>query len=486
MCSISFKMNVINFLEESKKRHPTKVALVDEEKSLTFQELYQEVQSFSTSIAFLNKKNIISLMSENSVSFIISYLGIINAGKIVHLISPEISEINLSNQLKSSDSEAIICSNTVKKNLSKFVSIKIPFFEFEDIRSQSTQDKKNIKTNNLAYLIYTSGTTSEPKGVAISHVMIEFTTKNIIKVLGYSDLDVDVLPLPLYHSFGLGCFHTSLYVGSTLVLLKNANNLEHILQSLEKNNATTLAIIPATLTKLLKLDRSVLENYFTNIRLIITNSTPIPKNTVQNFKEILKNGHLATYYGLTEASRSTFMIFEKNNEREESVGRVAPEIEIKIVSKDNDNLGMGEIWIKGNNVIKKYWNNTEADKNIVDRWLQTGDIGYFDKENYLFLKGRNDDIINIGGEKIVPREIEEVVMQIAGVEEVAAFGIKHEIFGQVIKLNVVKAKDSDLDKFVILTHCLKNLEKFKVPSKIDFVESIPKTDYGKVKRFMLK
>jgi len=479
-------MNVINFLEESKKRHPTKVALVDEEKSLTFQELYQEVQSFSTSIAFLNKKNIISLMSENSVSFIISYLGIINAGKIVHLISPEISEINLSNQLKSSDSEAIICSNTVKKNLSKFVSIKIPFFEFEDIRSQSTQDKKNIKTNNLAYLIYTSGTTSEPKGVAISHVMIEFTTKNIIKVLGYSDLDVDVLPLPLYHSFGLGCFHTSLYVGSTLVLLKNANNLEHILQSLEKNNATTLAIIPATLTKLLKLDRSVLENYFTNIRLIITNSTPIPKNTVQNFKEILKNGHLATYYGLTEASRSTFMIFEKNNEREESVGRVAPEIEIKIVSKDNDNLGMGEIWIKGNNVIKKYWNNTEADKNIVDRWLQTGDIGYFDKENYLFLKGRNDDIINIGGEKIVPREIEEVVMQIAGVEEVAAFGIKHEIFGQVIKLNVVKAKDSDLDKFVILTHCLKNLEKFKVPSKIDFVESIPKTDYGKVKRFMLK
>ena len=486
MCSISFKMNVINFLEESKKRHPTKIALVDEEKSLTFQELYQEVQNFSTSIAFLNKKNIISLMSENSVSFIISYLGIINAGKIVHLISPEISEINLSNQLKSSDSEAIICSNAVKKNLLKFLSIKIPFFEFGDIRTQSIQDKKNIKINNLAYLIYTSGTTSEPKGVAISHAMIEFTTKNIIKVLGYSDSDVDVLPLPLYHSFGLGCFHTSLYVGSTLVLLKNANNLEHILQSLEKNNATTLAVIPATLTKLLKLDRSVLEKYFINIRLIITNSTPIPKNTVQNFKEILKKGHLATYYGLTEASRSTFMIFEKNNEREESVGCVAPEIEMKIVSKDNDNLGMGEIWIKGNNVIKKYWNNTEADKNIVDGWLQTGDIGYFDKENYLFLKGRNDDIINIGGEKIVPREIEEVVMQIAGVEEVAAFGIKHEIFGQVIKLNIVKAKDSDLDKFVILTHCLKNLEKFKVPSKIDFVENIPKTDYGKVKRFMLK
>ena len=486
MCSLSFKMNVINFLEESKERHPTKIALVDEERSLTFQELYQEVQNFSSAIVFLNKKNIISLMSENSASFIISYLGIINSGKIVHLIPPEISENNLLNQLKSSDSEAIICSNTGKKNLSKFVSIKIPLFEFDDIRSQSVQDVKNIKTNDLAYLIYTSGTTSEPKGVAISHAMIEFTTKNIIKVLGYSNSDIDVLPLPLYHSFGLGCFHTSLCVGSTLVLLKNANNLEQILESLKKYNATTLAAIPATLTKLLKLDRSVLENYFTNMRLIITNSTSIPRNTVQNFKEILKNGHLATYYGLTEASRSTFMIFDKNNGREESVGHAAPEIEVKIVSNDNDNSDVGEIWIKGNNVIKKYWNNTEADKNIVDEWLQTGDIGYFDEENYLFLKGRNDDIINIGGEKIAPREIEEVVMQLSGVEDVAAFGIKHEIFGQVIKLNVVKAKDSDLDKFGILTHCMKSLEKFKVPSKIDFVESIPKTDYGKVKRFMLK
>ena len=259
-----------------------------------------------------------------------------------------------------------------------------------------------------------------------------------------------------------------------------------MLESLKKHNATTLAVIPATLTKFLKFDRNVLENYFADIRLIITNSTLIPKTTVQNFKQILKKGHLATYYGLTEASRSTFMIFDKNNGREESVGHTAPEVKIKIVNENNNDAEIGEIWIKGNNVIKKYWNNSKYDKNIVDDWLQTGDIGYFDKEGYLFLKGRNDDIINIGGEKITPYEIEEVVKQILGVEDVVAFGINHEIFGQVVKLNIVKSKDSDLDKYKILTHCMKNLEKFKIPSKIDFVENIPKTDYGKVKRFMLK
>ena len=225
-------MNIINFLENCVEKYPTKTALVDEGKSLTFQQLYQEVQNFSSRIGFLNKKNVISLIAENSISFIIAYLGIINSGKIVHLIPSEISEFNLLNQIRSADSEAIICSNMAKKNLN--YTAKIPLFEFSEIKSQSASYGNNFKVNELAYLIYTSGTTSEPKGVAISHAMIEFTTKNIVKELGYSNSDVDVLPLPMYHSFGLGCFHTSLCVGSTLVLLKNANNLEYVLESLKK------------------------------------------------------------------------------------------------------------------------------------------------------------------------------------------------------------------------------------------------------------
>jgi long-chain acyl-CoA synthetase len=479
-------MNIIKFLEKCVEKYPTKLAVVDEQRSLTFRQLHQEVQNFSSSIANLNKKNVISLSAENSVSFIVAYLGIINSGKIAHLLQPEISENNLLNQIRSADSAFIICSSTIKKNLVKYAYLKIPILEFDEISSESNNDIINSQMNEVAYLIYTSGTTAEPKGVPISHAMIEFTTNNIVNVLRHSNLDVDVLPLPLYHSFGLGCFHTSLYVGSTLVLLKNANSLEYILESLKKHHATTLSAIPATLTKLLRFDRKNLEDYFANIRLIITNSTPIPKNTVQSFKQILRNGHLATYYGLTEASRSTFMMFDENNGREESVGRAAPGVQIKIVSESKNSSRLGEVWIKGNNVIKKYWNNNEADKSIVDGWLRTGDIGYFDEDNYLFLKGRLDDVINVGGEKVVPQEIEDVVRQVSGVEDAAAFGMYHEIFGQVVKLNVVKSKGAKLDKSKILSHCIKNLEKFKIPTKIDFVESIPKTDYGKVKRFMLK
>ncbi|MGY5148939.1 MAG: class I adenylate-forming enzyme family protein [Candidatus Nitrosopumilus sp. bin_68KS] len=479
-------MNIINFLKNSVQQFPKKTALIFENNSFTFEELWNSVVLFSNSISTLNDKKIISLMAGNSPSFVISYLGIINSGKTVHIIPPEISESNLQAQINSSRSSAIICSNTVFNKISKFDSIKIPIFQFNEIPQNNYNPNTNLKTNNFAYLIYTSGTTSVPKGVGVTHAMVDFTTKNILQILKYTNSDIDILPLPLHHSFGLGCLHTSLCVGSTLILLKNTNDLQNILNLIKEHKATTLAAIPSTLTKFLKFNKNELINYFSNVRLVITNSTKIPLETIQDFKKILSNGNLATYYGLTEASRSTFMVFDKDSFFDESVGQPAPNVEIKIVNATKNNSEKGEIWIKGNNVIQTYWEKQFTDKNIVDGWLKTGDLGYIDNYGYLYLLGRNDDIINIGGEKVMPEEIESIVKKIDGVEDVAAFGIDNKIFGQVIKLHVVKTLNSDLDKSKILSHCIKYLEKYKIPTKIDFVANIPKTEYGKVKRFMLK
>ena len=479
-------MNIINFLKNSAQKYPKKTALIFENNSFTFEELWKSVVLFSVSISSLNDKKIVSLMAENSSSFVISYLGIINSGKTVHIIPPEISEANLQVQITSCHSSAILCSNTVFDKISKYDSIKIPVFQFNEIPRHDDSPIINSKTNDYAYLLYTSGTTSTPKGVGVTHSMVDFTTKNILQILKYTNSDIDILPLPLHHSFGLGCLHTSLCIGSTLILLKNTNDLQYILNLIKKYKVTTLAAIPSTLTKFLKFNENEIINYFSSVRLIITNSTKIPINTIQIFKKILSNGHLATYYGLTEASRSTFMVFEKDSSFDESVGQPAPNVEIKIINDKNTKFEKGEIWIKGNNVIKKYWENEFADKNIVDGWLKTGDLGYFDNYGYLYILGRTDDIINIGGEKVMPEEIETIVKKINGVEDVAAFGIDNDIFGQVIKLHVVKTSNSNLDKSQILNYCIKHLEKYKIPTKIDFVSSIPKTDYGKVKRFMLK
>ncbi len=473
-------MNIIDNLINNSKEYPEKSAIIFENEKISYKELHDQVQNFSLSISALNIHGVISLIAENSISFIIAYLGILKSDQIIHIVPTEISENNLLNQIKSSNSQLILCSEKIFNNISKYSKMNIPILKFSDLKTRKTEGVK-VNESEIAHLIFTSGTTSEPKGVGVTHEMLEFTTKNIVNILKYSNSDIDILPLPLYHSFGLGCVYTSMAVGSTIILHRDASNLEILLQSIKRHNATTFAAIPATLTKFLKYNNADLMNYFSNIRLIITNSTTIPKNTVQSFRSILKNGNLATYYGLTEASRSTFMIFQEDSSRDDSVGKPASGVDIKIDSNSNE-----EILIKGANVISKYWKNEEADQNIIDGWLRTGDTGFLDSENYLFLKGRKDDIINVGGEKINPFEIEEVVKQIPDVEDVAAYGIQNEIFGQVIKLQVVKSKESDLDKAKILIHCINNLEKFKIPSKIDFVEEIPKTSYGKVKRFMLK
>ena len=479
-------MNIIDFLKKSVNDFPKKTALIFENDSFTFEELWKKIEEFSVSLSSINFQNIISLMAENSSNFIIAYLGIINSGKTVHLISPEISEKNFIEQITSSKSSGIICSDLVFTKISQYPPFQIPIFKFDQIKEKNNNINPNFEINETAYLIYTSGTTSKPKGVGITHSMVEFTTKNIIDVLKYSQSDIDILPLPLFHSFGLGCLHTSLLTGSTLILLKNSNDIQKILDTIKNYNATTLSVIPATLSKMLQFDESKLMNNFSGIRLIMTNSTKIPINTIQSFKKICINGNLATYYGLTEASRSTFMIFDENSSHDESVGRPSSGIEIKIVTENSFKSNIGEIWIKGQNVISKYWNNPLADENLIDGWLKTGDLGYFDNDNYLYLSGRTDDLINIGGEKVMPEEIESIVKQIPGVENVIAFGIEHEIFGQVVKLHIIKSSDSSLDKSSILKFCIKHLERYKVPTKIDFVTHIPYTDYGKVKRFMLK
>jgi len=478
-------MNIIDSLRNNVKKYPSKIGFIDEENKVTFQEMLDCVEEFSSSELFKNKNQTVGLILENSIEDIIAYLGIINSGKIVHIIPPNITEKNFINQINSSNPYIVICSEKNRINFSNFDIKDLTIHTNEEIIAKSIVQEKIPDINKIAYLIYTSGTTSEPKGVPISHEMIEFTTKNIVKVLEYSKNDIDLTPLPLYHSFGLGCLHTSIYVGSTFVLLKNSNNLENILNSLKKYNTTTLAVVPATLTKFLKFEKQYLDEKFSNIRLIITNSTSIPKETVNDFKPIIKNRKLATYYGLTEASRSTFMIFNENSKLDESVGKSAPGVKIKI-KKFDKKLKIGEIIIQGKNVIKNYWDNPTADKNLENGWLQTNDIGYLDNDENLFLVGRNDDLINIGGEKVIPSEIEEIIKQIPEIDDVVAFGIDNEIFGKIIKVNIIKKKNSNVHKTKILSYCLKNLEKFKIPSKIEFVEKIPKNEYGKVKRSMLK
>jgi len=471
---------ILDFFDSSASRFPKKTAVITKEKSCTYEQLVVSSDSIAAMLSKYHQKSVVSIIMDNSIDAIVAYLGTLRAGCIAHLISQNSSKDNVIEQLSSAGPVLILGA----KQFIDRIETKVNKLDFRSITSANCENRRRIEPEDIAYLIYTSGTTSKPKGAAVSHANAVFTTKNIVNVLGYTETDRDVVPLPLSHSFGLGCMHTSFCVGSTLILHKNTMDPLEMFNSIRIHGATTFSAVPTTLTKLVDEHTKELDEYFSNLRLVMTNSTSIPQKTVESLRRILKSGKLATYYGLTEASRSTFMIFNVDG-KESSVGMPAPGVQIKLVDQANNEVKDGEIWIKGPNVIKRYWHEA-PDSNPKDGWLRTGDLGYFDGDGYLYLKGRVDDVINVAGEKVNPLDVERVVKLLADIEEVVAVGTKHETFGQVVKLFVKKITNSSITKSDIISHCIKNLERYKVPVHIEFVDDFPKTEYGKIKRFMLE
>ena len=153
--------------------------------------------------------------------------------------------------------------------------------------------------------------------------------------------------------------------------------------------------------------------------------------------------------------------------------------------ENNQESNIGEIWIKGENVVKNYWNDMYEEQ-FSDGGIKTGDLGYLDPEGFLYLSGRKDNIINVAGEKVNPQEIENIVKKVKNVEDVVAIGVNHDVFGQVVGLCIKKVKNTELESSEIITQCKNNLERYKVPMKIKFVDEFPKTEYGKIKRFMMQ
>ena len=242
-------MNTIaDFLTNSYRMYPDKIAIIDDNSKLTYSELNQRVNDISSFLSKFPKNSVISLLFDNTHEFVISYLGTINSGCIAHLIPTGISQKNLTNQISSAGPKLILTSENHFSKISEIESKNIEKLRFSEVKKISSKDRKP-QPSDYAYLIYTSGTTSTPKGVPITHSNCVFTTNNIVRTLQYTQNDIDVLPLPLSHSFGLGCLHTSLYVGSTLIIHKGTE-IHQILNSIKKYNASTLAAVPSTLSKI--------------------------------------------------------------------------------------------------------------------------------------------------------------------------------------------------------------------------------------------
>ena len=479
---------VYEFLELSAEKYPNKIAITDDITSITYNELLKKSKFVSKSIRDVIKcGQSVSLLSENSISFVITYFGILMAGGIVHIVPPNSSDKQLQFQIEKVKPVIIVCSETLVDKITRNQYKHILISDLINNNSKINHDNIDDKFNEVSSIIFTSGTTGTPKGVKLKHENIIFVTNNIIKIIGVRSDDVEINPLQLSHSFGLGCLHTTIAQGATSIIFRNSINLKEIIGAVTINKATGFVGVPATFQKILLNYKQEFKEAGKNFHYLLTNSAPMPKDDIQEIIKLFPLTNFFTYYGLTEASRSTFLLFNNDIRKIESVGKPAPNVQLKIIT-DNDSTSnehdVGEVLIKGPNVIDEYWADTVKEPKIKDGWLATGDLGFLDNDGYLYLNGRKDDIINVGGEKVSPIEIELVIKQLDKIQDVGVIGVPDKTFGEIPVAFIVT--EFNLETNEILGHCIKTLERYKIPQNFIFVDSIPKNESGKIERNALR
>ena len=345
--------------------------------------------------------------------------------------------------------------------------------------------------DSLADLLFTTGTTGRPKGVRLTHRNLTAAACHINSVIGTRESDVEVLPLPLYHSFGLGRLRCNLIAGATVVLVDGFRLPGEIFAAIDRHRATGLVGVPAGFAVLLRFGARGLGAFANQLRYIEIGSAPMPIEHKRALMGLLPMTELWMHYGLTEASRSVFIEFHRHHERLDTVGLAAPGVQLAVRGEDgsaNQPGVAGHLWIHGEHVSAGYWDDPESTvANFVRGWVHTGDVAHLGNDGFLVLHGRNDDMINVGGFKVSPDEIERVLSEHPAVREAFCIGVPdpRKIAGQVVRAYLVsgsaKAPDEELSDWVAA-----RLERYKVPMQYRWIESLPRTSSGKPLRATLR
>lgn len=502
MCS-----SIVEKVFEITRSSPNKKALVAGDVSCTYAELRSAITACASFLAATGHRcgDRISLFMDNSITYVCAYYGIISNNGVVVPLNTAGKADDVANWVEHSGSSTLITTERLFKSIAGLAEshpdLKIVVIPESKINSSSYWTDKNqgnpdldldavkLDPESTVTIMYTSGTTGKPKGVTLSHGNFMHNYSEVISYLGLNDNDSILSILPFYYSYGNSVLHTHLMTGATIFIENNFMYPVKALQKIEENKISGFSGVPATFSILLS--RTNLSDYnLSSLRYVTQAGGAMPPSNIRRFIEQVKGLRFFVMYGQTEATaRISYLNPEYLEEKMGSVGKPLKGIRVEVRSEEGNRLGPGEegeLYISGPNIMSGYWKNPELTEEVLkDGFLKTGDLGHLDKDGYLFLTGRRSDMIKVGGNRISPLEIEEVVNQLDGIEEVAATGVYDEILGQVIRLTVVLKNGSDITDQKIKAYCKKNLAVYKIPKEINFVQSLPKTASGKIQRYML-
>ena len=343
--------------------------------------------------------------------------------------------------------------------------------------------------SDVAEIMFTSGSTGRPKGVTLSHANIAESAKMIRDFVANTSSDTEVVTVPLTHSFGLGRLRATMIAGGTIVLVPGLTFPQIAINALREHEATGFACVPAGMRLLIARFRDTFAGLSDQLRFLEMGSAPFMPAEKRMLSELLPRTRLCMHYGLTEASRSAFTEFHSDKNHLDSVGRPSPGVDIKIVpvsadGEDHENA-LGLIHIRAPTVMEGYWNAEDLTSAALDRdtgWLNSGDLGRLDDDGYLHFAGRSDDVINCGGTKVLPDDVERYAMEVEGVTDCGCIGVPDpdETLGDVPF--VCLAATETVDTSAVADHIRERLAHEISTVLVQLVDKLPRTESGKLLR----
>ncbi|MBN2893616.1 MAG: AMP-binding protein [Bacteroidales bacterium] len=479
-------INLLAMLNFSAKLYPTQLAIADENKSLTYSELFSKTKKLAVAIKDkfnIKPKNKVAVICKNHISIVQATFAISGLGADLYLLNPEMSKEQFELFFNKTIFELVVYDVEIKKKLENIISAEKTLFAYHNEKPAinniaQNQDLSNIKLpkkKSGSIVVLTGGTSGSIKVAKRKPSIFDFLNP-FFALLTKLDLDQYksvYIATPIYHGFGLSTLIISVLLGSKIHLLEKFNT-EKASELIEKHKIEVITLVPLILKRLLENNPANISS----LKRIITGGAVISpvlvKETLQKLGNVLFN-----LYGTSEAGFSVMATPKDLAEKPSTIGKPIQGVKLKIVDKSGGKVKSGET---GMISLKTKWSMSNKD----DKNVATGDLGYVDKDGHLFLAGRADDMIVSGGENVYPIVVENVIIRHPEIEQVVIIGINDDEFGQRLKAFCVLSKNSTLTEEILMNWLKNKVARYEMPAKIEFIDEIPMTPVGKIDRKALK
>lgn len=506
-------MNTSNFLSIPASMFADQDILVFDDQRLTYGELWEKVQTLATALRHLGigRGDRVGVLQTNSDAYVVAYYATAAAGGVFVPLNYRAKPPELDHMIRTAEIKVLFVGDryvpvvqqlrAALPSIQHCVSLEsdhpdmLPFQELM-ARGQGAFEETEVEDEDTTILMYTSGTTSLPKGVMLTHNDFTAYVCGNVELADGTPRGTTLLCAPLYHIAGATSIMTSMFTGRRIVVLSQFDPGAW-LAAVENERVTHAFVVPTMMKQLID-HPDFAQRDLSSLQNISYGGATMPFPVIRRAIEVFPASvGFVNAFGQTETTSTLTVLgpddhrldgstqeVERNLKRLVSIGRPLPDVEVKVVDDENADLPpgeIGEIWVRTARTMKGYAGKEgDVTSPMQEGWLPTRDMGWIDDDGYIFLAGRKDDMIIRGGENVSPGEVEATLYSHPGVDEVAVIGLPDEEWGQRIAAVIVPRKSTKMDAAEIQEFCRERLASFKKPEIIHFVDELPKNQMGKV------